>query len=41
MIHLLEPLHSDRFIALVSQHTPAWQETRLEVNELPVAGMCT
>jgi type I restriction enzyme M protein len=39
MIHLLEPVHSDRFITLLSQHCPAWQEARLELNELPVAGL--
>jgi predicted metal-dependent hydrolase len=39
MIHLLEPIHSDRFISLLSQHYPAWQEARLELNELPVAGL--
>jgi predicted metal-dependent hydrolase len=39
MIHLLEPVHSDRFITLLSQHCPAWQEARLELNELPVAGV--
>jgi predicted metal-dependent hydrolase len=39
MVHLLEPVHSDRFITLLSQHFPAWQEARLELNELPVAGL--
>jgi hypothetical protein len=39
MIHLLEPVHSDRFITLLSQHCPAWQEARMELNELPVAGL--
>ena len=39
MVHLLEPVHSDRFITLLSQHCPAWQEARLELNELPVAGV--
>jgi predicted metal-dependent hydrolase len=39
MIHLVEPVHSDRFITLLSQHYPAWQEARLELNELPVAGL--
>jgi hypothetical protein len=39
MVHLLEPVHSDRFITLLSQHCPAWQEARLELNELPVAGL--
>jgi hypothetical protein len=39
IIHLLEPVHSDRFITLLSQHCPAWQVAGLELNELPVAGL--
>jgi predicted metal-dependent hydrolase len=39
MVHLQEPVHSDRFITLLAQHCPAWQEARLELNELPVAGL--
>jgi predicted metal-dependent hydrolase len=36
MIHLLEPTHSDRFIALLTRHWPTWREARLELNELPL-----
>ncbi|WP_434946160.1 M48 family metallopeptidase [Luteimonas sp. SDU82] len=37
MIHLLEPTHSERFIALLDAHYPAWREARVELNELPLA----
>jgi|ERR1017187_7122011 predicted metal-dependent hydrolase len=36
MLHLLEPTHNDRFIALMSKHYPAWREARAELNELPL-----
>lgn len=36
MIHLLEPTHSERFIALLDQHYPAWRESRAELNALPL-----
>lgn len=37
MIHLLEPIHSDRFITLITEHYPSWKEARIELNELPLA----
>lgn len=37
MVHLIEPTHSERFIALLSRHYPAWRNARAELNELPVA----
>jgi len=37
MLHLVEPTHSDRFIALMDRHYPAWREARAELNELPLA----
>lgn len=37
MLHLVEPSHSDRFIALMNKHYPAWREARAELNELPLA----
>jgi len=37
MVHLLEPSHSDRFIAILDEHYPAWREARAELNELPLA----
>lgn len=36
MVHLIEPTHSDRFIAILSQHYPTWREARAELNELPL-----
>lgn len=37
MLHLIEPTHSERFVALLEQHYPTWQEARMELNELPLA----
>ncbi|MCB1103905.1 MAG: M48 family metallopeptidase [Cephaloticoccus sp.] len=37
MIHLIEPTHNERFIALLQKHYPTWREARTELNELPVA----
>jgi predicted metal-dependent hydrolase len=37
MAHLLEPVHSERFIAILTRHFPAWREARAELNELPLA----
>lgn len=36
MLHLIEPTHSERFLALMSKHYPAWREARMELNELPL-----
>lgn len=36
MIHLIEPTHSERFLALLAEHFPAWREARAELNELPL-----
>jgi predicted SprT family Zn-dependent metalloprotease len=36
MAHLLEPTHSDRFIAILAKHYPTWREARAELNELPL-----
>jgi predicted metal-dependent hydrolase len=36
MAHLREPTHSERFIALLDAHYPAWREARAELNELPL-----
>ena len=36
MVHLLEPTHSDRFIAILGEHYPTWREARAELNELPL-----
>lgn len=37
MAHLLEPTHSDRFVAVLTEHYPTWREARTELNELPLA----
>ena len=37
MIHLIAPTHSERFLALLNKHYPAWREARAELNELPLA----
>ena len=37
MAHLIEPTHSDRFIAILEEHYPSWREARAELNELPLA----
>lgn len=36
MVHLLEPTHSERFVALLNKHYPGWREARAELNELPL-----
>ena len=37
MIHLLEPIHSERFVRILENHYPSWREARAELNELPLA----
>lgn len=37
MLHLVEPTHSERFVALLEQHYPTWREAREELNQLPLA----
>jgi len=37
MAHLIEPTHSDRFIAVLQEHYPTWREARAELNELTLA----
>ncbi len=36
MLHLVEPTHSERFLALMSKHYPSWGVARAELNELPL-----
>ncbi|MBB3801424.1 hypothetical protein FHR47_001672 [Xanthomonas arboricola] len=36
LIHLLEPTHNARFIALMDLHLPHWPHLRRQLNELPV-----
>ena len=37
MLHLVEPTHSERFVATLDQRYPTWREAREELNELPLA----
>lgn len=37
MLHLLEPTHNERFLALLQRHYPSWREARAALNELPLA----
>jgi predicted metal-dependent hydrolase len=37
MAHLLEPNHSERFVAILDKHYPTWREARAELNELPLS----
>jgi predicted metal-dependent hydrolase len=36
MVHLFEPTHSERFVALMNKHYPTWRDARAELNELPL-----
>ena len=36
MVHLIEPTHNARFMALMEQYMPNWQLHRDELNRLPV-----
>jgi len=37
MVHLIEPVHSDRFMQILHDHYPTWREARMELNELPLS----
>ena len=37
MVHLIEPTHSERFLAIIGKHYPTWRDARAELNELPLA----
>lgn len=37
MAHLIEPTHSDRFIAVLDEHYPSWREVRAELNDRSLA----
>jgi len=36
LLHLKEPTHGERFMALLDKHYPHWREARVELNELPL-----
>jgi len=37
MLQLIEPIHNESFLTLMSKHYPAWREARAELNELPLS----
>lgn len=37
LAHIIEPTHSDRFVAILQEHYPTWREARAELNALPLA----
>ena len=37
MVHLMEPIHSERFFGILGKHFPSWREARSELNELPLS----
>lgn len=36
MAHLIVPTHSERFVALLTEHYPGWRVARAELNDLPL-----
>jgi predicted metal-dependent hydrolase len=36
LVHLLEPTHSERFVALMGLYLPHWRHLRRQLNSLPV-----
>lgn len=36
LVHLMEPTHNERFVALMDSHLPQWQQLRRRLNSLPV-----
>jgi predicted metal-dependent hydrolase len=37
MVHLLEPTHNARFVALMDHFMPSWRHRREALNRLPVS----
>lgn len=37
MVHLVEPMHSEGFVSILTKQYPSWREARAELNELPLA----
>jgi hypothetical protein len=33
---MIEPIHSERFVAILDKNYPTWREARAELNELPL-----
>ena len=36
MLHLVEPTHNERLVALLDHHWPQWRQSRAELNALPL-----
>lgn len=36
LVHLIERHHGDRFIQLMDQHLPSWEQARAELNRAPL-----
>lgn len=36
MLHLIDPTHGERFVALLDHHYPGWTQARSELNALPL-----
>ena len=36
LVHLLEPTHNTRFVALMDQFLPGWQLRRDQLNQMPL-----
>ena len=37
LVHLIEPTHSERFVALMNEHLPDWRSRRDQLNAAPLA----
>lgn len=36
LVHLIVPVHNERFISILNKFYPNWREARMELNELPL-----
>ena len=36
LARMIEPIHSERFVAILDKNYPTWREARAELNELPL-----
>ena len=36
LVHLIVPVHNEKFIAILDKFYPSWREARMELNELPL-----
>lgn len=39
LIHLIEPSHNKRFVALMNQHYPTWRAASAELNQIPLSAV--